>query len=355
MNLLSIGGEYMAVYASTFISGLQDPISSELVRLIPDIRIMGLYDGLLVYSTNAEVQRVKDIKFFNNTFLVLKRFDDLQNDDLNNLIRLSLNIRNIGPKFARDIAGRNKKFRIITSKENQLTAVDKNLLRSMEQKIASSFGLTVDRAKPDLEFWFLYRSEKIGFLMLRLTRHTAYEKILNKGELRPELSHIMCLISHPSRDDIVLDPFCGYGSIPIVRATHFPYNMIVALDKDKGLVDDLKYKIKNLNLKKTVHVIQANALDMESIFVRGTIDKIITDPPWGFYEDIGMDISIFYEKMLKEFHRILKPGGVIVMLTARKSEFESCLGGYENEFELCHKYDILVSGKKASIYKIIKR
>jgi tRNA G10 N-methylase Trm11 len=345
----------MAVYASTCISGLQDPISAQLVKLIPDIRILGIYDGLLVYSTNTEAEKVKDLGFFNNSFLVLRKFDNLQNEDLNNLIRLSLRTRNISPKFARKITGVNKRFRIITSKENRLTAVDKDLLRSMEQKIANSYGLAVDRAKPDLEFWFLYRSEKIGFFMLRLTKHTAHEKVLNKGELRPQLSHVLSLISEPKAEDIVLDPFCGYGSIPISRANNFSYNMIFASDKDMGLVNNLKQKLKKQNFKRPIIVKQADALDLKDIFEDGLIDKIITDPPWGFYEDIGMDIMIFYQKMLKEFHRILKLGGIIVLLTARKEEFEGSLADYKDEFKLIDKYDILVSGKKASIYKIVKR
>ncbi len=344
----------MATYASTFISGLQDLISQELTKLIPDLRITGLYDGLVVYTTNAKIRKLKGINFFNNTYLVLRQFKNLQSGDLNNIIRQALKSWNISPKWARDAVGNSKKFRIITSKENQLTAVDKSLLRSMEQKIAHSYGLRVDRAKPDIEFWFLYRSEKIGFFMLRLTKHKAYEKVLHKGQLRPELSYILSLISEPKADDILLDPFCGYGSIPIARAIHFPYNMIFASDKDKGLVKRLKQELKKTNLKKPILVKAADALDMGSVFEDEFIDKIITDPPWGFYEDLGMDISIFFDRMLGEFHRILKPKGVMVLLTARKIEFESSLAKYKDEFELCHKYDILVSGKKASIYKVVK-
>jgi tRNA (guanine6-N2)-methyltransferase len=345
----------MAIYASTFISGLQDPVSKELTNLIPDLRIMDLYDGLVVYSTNIHVQKIKNIKFFNNTFLVLKKFYNLQNSNLNNIIKMCLNMGNIKPKYAGDIVGGNRTFRIITSKENQLTSVNKNLLRSMEQKIARSYRLTVNRAKPDLEFWFLYRSEKIGFFMLRLTRHTAYEKILNKGELRPELSHILCLLSEPSPNDIVLDPFCGYGSIPIARATDFPCNMIFASDIDKQMVNILKNKLKKQKLKKPIFVKEADALNMESVFEDNFIDKIITDPPWGFYQHMDIDINVFYKKMLQEFYRILKPNGILVLLTARKKEFENSLADCQNKYKLVDKYHILVSGKKAAIYKIIKK
>lgn len=345
----------MAIYASTFISGLQQLISEELVKLIPDTRIIGLYDGLLVYSTDIEVEKVKAIGFFNNTFLVLKKFDNLQNDDLDHMVKTGLKIRNIAPKSARNLINRGKKFRIVASKENRLMAVNKDLLRSMEQKIAHHYGLAVDRTKPDVEFWFLYRSEKVGFFMLRMTKHTAYEKILHKGELRPQLSHVLCLLSEPTEDDIVLDPFCGYGSIPIARATMSPYKLIYALDSDRGLVDRLRHKVNNLPYKKSMYIEHADALKLESIIEDGFVDRIITDPPWGFYEDIGMDITDFYRRMLKEFYRVLSPNGICSLLIARGIEFESSLASYKDCFQLCNKYNILVSGKKASIYNIIKK
>lgn len=40
------------------------------------------------------------------------------------------------------------------------------------------------------------------------------QKKLNKGELRPEFSHLMCCCAKIGYDDIVCDPFCGFGSIP---------------------------------------------------------------------------------------------------------------------------------------------
>ena len=58
--------------------------------------------------------------------------------------------------------------------------------------------------------------------------------------------------------------------------------------------------------------------------------------------------------MLKEFYRILKTGGLMVALTAKKEEFENILDEYKDKIILKEKYNILVSGKKAGIYKIVK-
>jgi tRNA G10 N-methylase Trm11 len=81
--------------------------------------------------------------------------------------------------------------------------------------------------------------------MKRLTRHTAYEKILNKGELHPEIAFLMNWLSEPDKNDIVLDPFCGSGSIPLKRILHFPTKQVFAFDCDKNMIGIVKKKIEN--------------------------------------------------------------------------------------------------------------
>jgi hypothetical protein len=53
----------MGIYASTFISGLQEPVSEALLLQIPDARIISLLDGLVVYSTSEAVETIKTRRF----------------------------------------------------------------------------------------------------------------------------------------------------------------------------------------------------------------------------------------------------------------------------------------------------
>ena len=54
--------------------------------------------------------------------------------------------------------------------------------------------------------------------------------------------------------------------------------------------------------------------------------------------------------MAKEFSRVLKSGGIAVILVAREIELDRFI----SEFKLLEKYQILVSGKKASIFKFLR-
>ena len=70
---------------------------------------------------------------------------------------------------------------------------------------------------------------------------------------------------------------------------------------------------------------------------------------------MDIDINVFIRKCCRSFTRILKPNGILVLLTARKKEFENSLADCQNKYKLVDKYHILVSAKKAAIYKIIKK
>jgi hypothetical protein len=51
---------------------------------------------------------------------------------------------------------------------------------------------------------------------------------------------------------------------------------------------------------------------------------------------------------------VLNVKGILVILTARKEEFENALSSMGTRLKMLNQYNILVSGKKAAIYKIVK-
>jgi tRNA (guanine6-N2)-methyltransferase len=342
-------------YASTFISGLQEVVKDMLIQLFPNVEIIMLMDGLVVYQGNIPPDALKRACFLNNTFVILDVFKDLPANPLHTILTAVSRDKNLERKIHTSIeaAETGKTFRIVASDENRSVAIKESLRQTLESRISKVKSLRVNRAKPDFEFWFLYRSEGYGFFMKRITTHTAYEKTLERGELRPELAYTLCFLSEPRESDVFLDPFCGHGAIPLKRALSFPYNMIFASDKDQEQIQFVRKRLKKTKVKSTFIMKKQNALSMAA-FEDGFIDKIVTDPPWGIFQNLDMEIREFYSLMLREFSRVLRANGILVILTARKEEFESALSSMGTVLKLLNQYDILVSGKKAAIYKILK-
>jgi len=233
-----------------------------------------------------------------------------------------------------------------------MVSINHKLLKKLETVILQIRGMKLNIKRPDLEFWLLLRREKYGFFGIRITYPFRDESHREKGELRKEIAYLMNFISKPNPRDVVLDPFAGHGTIPLERAKNFPFKEIIAVDKDDYLLSELKQKLKVFT-GKIIIVMRGDALNLKEI-QNNSIDKIISDPPWGEYKEIP-NLEKFYEAMLKEFSRILKPDGIIILLIGAKGIFENVLQNkFVKTFCLKRKYDILVSGKKAAIYQIVK-
>ncbi|MFW5998942.1 MAG: RsmD family RNA methyltransferase [Halanaerobiaceae bacterium] len=344
-------------YLSTCISGLQEPAGLILKQNIPDVNISNIKDGLILYETEVKPVKISNLTFLNNSYLVFKKFENTKNKNINHLLKSLLknwNWNNL--KKITQLQVSNNSFRLVASRENELISLDNKLKKQLERKISSITKLKVDRGNPDFEFWILKRRDNTCFFMLRITYPTKKEKQIHKGELRPELAHIMCFLSEPEIGDILLDPFAGYGAIPLAGALSFPFEKIYAVDKDKQKIRNLQQRLKKQkkSVSSKIYPQIGNAHKLNNLD-SNSIDKIVTDPPWGLYENLPMNISKFYFLMLIQFLKKLKENGIIILLTARKKEFDLIVSRFKKKLQLMDRYDILVSGKKASIYKLKRK
>lgn len=324
-------------YYSTFIPGLGEPVEEALRSTSPDSKILLSLDGLVAYETHAKPEFIGQLPFVTNSFYILRRFE-------------GASVQEMAAEAVKDPAWNIEPvrgtFRVIASVANQLVALDSKIMEALEKRIAEKTKLRLNRSKPDHEFWLLERSEGYGFFALRVSHHKAYDKSLQKGELRPELANMLCRLSDPAPNELFLDPFCGSGVIPIQRAKFFAPGLVIASDSDATKIEALKERIKDLGLKKRVVVRRDDALQLAR-YEDGSIHKIVTDPPWGHFVDTDLPIEDFYRAMLAEFARVLKPDGKLVMLTAE------AIQGHE-KLKLSKKFNILVSGRKASVYVLAR-
>ncbi len=329
----------MAKYISSFITGFDSVIGAAMTRLLPGVKIINVYDGLVYYSYSGNAQNINRLSFFNNSFLVYKTYKGSS---------LSFDKMVSQASIPVDRGERPGTFRVRFSKENQFTKVGKQTAFVAEKIISSKNKMKVDRINPQSEYWFIIRSENIGFFGKLLRKRKTTEKALHKGELRPEFAFLMCAFAGIKHNEIICDPFAGYGAIPIQAVQSHGIGKIYVFDNDKNLVDRLN-NIKTLkHCACKVSIKCEDALQLESI-KDNEISLILTDPPWGYYEDIP-NIEEFYNAMFKSFKRILKTEGRAVILSARKNEIVAAV---KNEKGYITKHiDTLVNGKKAGIYMV---
>ena len=326
----------MAEYISTFTTGFSEVVAEALAKLLPGSRVLKVYDGLVDYTYEGKEENVKKVIIFNNSFLVIRKYQG-RNCEMTSMVRNIISLNRLPVS--------RKTFRIRYSENNQFIGMNKSYTRQIEEKICRLTSARIDRVSPQIEYWFIKRSENVGFFCRLLKKRKFTEKNLNKGELRPEFAYLMCMLGDLNKSTIVMDAFAGYGAIPKQVMKYFRFNKLYVSDIDSECVANMSHFFKN---KQNVSVKLRDALNMQDI-EDGAIDVIITDPPWGYYEQI-YDIQQFYIDMLKEFRRVIKSNGKLIILSARKDELESAILKQNHRVE--KKYDTLVNGKKASVYVV---
>jgi tRNA G10 N-methylase Trm11 len=327
----------MAEYISTFTTGFSGVITVALKRILPSAKVISVFDGLIHYEYSGKATDINRAFIFNNNYSVIKKY---RGKELK-ITRMVLDATKL-----KSIPATQGTFRVRYSVYNQFVSMDKSIMKQIENKISELSGCKVDRVNPQSEYWFIIRSENVGFFCMLLKKREHTEKNLKQGELRPEFAYLLCCIADIEKKSTVFDPFAGHGSIPEQISKHFQFHKLMASDNDSDKIKSLKKRI-NLSSKKSISIDRRDALDMSDI-PNDSVDVIITDPPWGYYEDID-DIQFFYHEMLSEFKRVLNPiEGCMVILSARKNEFESAVN--KHGLKLKSKIDTLVNGKKASVY-----
>jgi len=149
------------------------------------------------------------------------------------------------------------------------------------------------------------------------------------GMLPPKLSKIMINLSQAKHDDIMLDPFCGSGTI-LQEAIVLGFKNVIGCDISEKAVSDSQKNIEWLENSYKLSAISYQLFHCDVINlsreVKG-VDVIVTEPYLGpamrgneTREDIftiKAELEKLYIDAFKEFSKIIKKGGKIVIVVPR--------------------------------------
>lgn len=343
----------MILYAGAFAAGFEKIIPSLITEAVPDASVERVESALVLFSS-ADILKEEDLPFINTLYVCLSVWNTntVSFSDLCRQIPYSTLHNRLTP-----FLGGKKAYRLRFSRENQFCSVDKNLVSSVEKSITKLSGLAPDRLNAKTEFYMVIRRENLSFFALKLTEKGSSEKLYDKGELRPETVRLMLYASNASEEDYVIcDPFAGSGAIPRQIAKLYSDAHIYVNDIDAQRSLQLKEEFADAQ-RFTVTAYDAGLL---SHIEKSSVNLIVTDPPWGSFDSslTKEGLCLLYKNMLKEFDRILIPGGRVSVLTGAKTEFEDAVSS-----SVCFtksrkgdnfRTDILINGKKAAVYCLTK-
>ncbi len=345
-------------YLATFAAGFEPVIGEILAESLAGSRVVRIESGMVLFDYQGRFDKAASIESFNNVFLVINEWKAVPRSFFD-MVRGAESARMDDAAAACRACGA-RSFRVRFSRENAFESVDKKITAAAERLVSEGTGLASDRFSPGIEFWFIARREGYGCFALRLTRKQSAGKILAQGELRPEICRLaIALAGIGDGARILVDPFAGHGAIPAALARVHPSATVHASDASAEMVAALERRFAGNDSRVSVH--RCDALEL-SYCPDGSVDAIVTDPPWGEWEGStfgrARSLAELYRSMLEEFDRVLAPSGKACVLTGAKREFEEALAGCPAFADSAGKEgfrtDILVNGKKCAVFVIAR-
>ncbi len=169
-----------------------------------------------------------------------------------------------------------------------------------------------------LEIWLtIYSKTAVCGVRLsdRTMRHRAYKLDHVIASLRPTVAAAMVRLAGIGPEMTVLDPFCGAGTIMAETITVAEQRSkagkvrVIGGDIDPNAVFVTSQNLANVGRADLARW-DATALPLEA----ASVDRIISNPPFGKQLESIEKIGPLYEAAAEEMNRVLKPGGRAVLL-----------------------------------------
>ncbi len=164
----------------------------------------------------------------------------------------------------------------------------------------------------------------------RTMRHRTYKVEHFRASLRPTMAAALAWLGDLKPKQLVVDPMCGAGTILAEAVLATRGNRLADgtgwdLTFRGGDVDAAHVRATETNLRRLAPVAvnqwDARELPLET----GSVDRILTNPPFGKQLSTPAAILPLYRDMIQEYDRVLRKGGKAVLLVADAPALKSAV------------------------------
>lgn len=194
-------------------------------------------------------------------------------------------------------------------------------------ELHDKFNWLIDLTNYNLEI-ILQIQEKdvyVGLSLNRVSKHHRNITHFGPTTLRATVCYNMLRLCDPKPGDIVVDPLCGGGSIPIEGGLEFPGAYFIGGDNYEKAVTRFGNNLTDLPKKLKIDGIWWDATKLP--FKSNSVDIFVTDLPFGKRSGSKSNNKFLYKKLLNELARTARlETGKAVFLTYDKKCFNMAYG-----------------------------
>jgi tRNA (guanine6-N2)-methyltransferase len=355
--------------------GFEAIAADEIAQTLDGAKVRGTRtvadkNGMLLFDYNGDARDLIGLRTIEDVFVVITTLLDLPptRDALRMLEQAANRATTVEPALtlARLLqpgsGGRGKlRFRVIARQVGTTAYRRVDAQHAIERGIASRgdhrWQLADDHA---LEFWLTLlpnpasgRGQSEAILALRLSdermRHRTYKLEHLPASLRPTAAAALAWLTQPADDDVFLDPMCGAGTILIERANMGRYKLLLGGDlREEALA------VARTNVGPRYKPIELRQWDVRDLPIdAGSISAVAVNLPFGKQIGTPEENRVLYPAALREIARVLRPGGLLVALTA---DGRSLAESLRRASSLARRqmYPVQLLGRAAGVYVMKK-
>ncbi len=334
--------------------GLETLAFSEVRAQIPDAELVKFARGIALFRTDATPEKLLELRTVEDVFFALAHVKGLGHgpDALRVLHSATLNadIPSALKRWRRTHGGSPPEtWRVVSQKAgtHDFRRVDagRAITNALQQALPRAMRHVKDDADMEIWLWLSGSELLIGVRLSDATmRHRDYKREHLPASLRPTIAAAMSRLSNPTEQDIVIDPLCGTGTLLVERGLMAPFDRLIGGDIQDEAVGMARRNAKAAGIVMTLRPWDARELPLED----ASVTRILTNLPFGKQIGSHETNEELYGALIREFGRILAPGGLMVALTSEDRLWNAVL--QKAGWKITKKVVLVVLGLPASIF-----
>lgn len=234
---------------------------------------------------------------------------------------VNLEVKRLGIAIKRELQKAGVSSRLVVSQEKQLSSVvvGQNKL----DRPGKGAELVFFREGSDIHVARTLAVQPYKDLSMRDYGRPARDDL--SGMLPPKLAQMMLnLAGLEKKDDLILDPFCGSGTV-ITEAALLGYTHFIASDISSKAIGDTKENFKWIKEKfqldtPSPKLAVKKVADIATFVKENSVKAIVTEPYLGpqrgalDIKAVKEELEYLYNQALREMYKVLQPGGRVVMV-----------------------------------------
>ena len=255
-------------------------------------------------------------------------------------IRTTVETLDVGPM---ETAGT---FRVTTVRQGEYDFTSIDVQREAGAGLEAHYGTTVDLEDYDVEVRVDVHDDRC-LVSVQHTREALSRRQARlfqpRAALKPNVAHALLRLAHLDAPGVVLDPFCGSGTILWEAGILWPEAQLLGNDWNEETLAGARENAEAQAMTDRVTFFEADVWGLAETMDGRRVDLIVTNPPFGVRLASSMDFRPFYRRVLQQFHEVLVPGGRVVMLVLRQGPFNEALREVD-AFDVRHVRVIEIGG-----------